>query len=662
MKTILLALLCASAWAANTGYSPTYTGTGSGCVAGGTCYYIDFVGGSDSNNGLSTGAAWKHVPGMTGASGNAASHSNAQTDEFILKGGVTWTNAAMPWVMTTGGASTPNGYAYPGMYIGYDPAWNSGTVIAVHVVDPGSCVNGTTMSVALTGGGGSGATATAQVETDQYATGDLQFVTVTGAGSGYTSNPTVAFTTTAGSCTTLPTAYSDIYSPIISGAGTVWGNSSNIAPLVQIQVDYGTIDHLDFGHMLWYAGGSYSGGSPTLLGPWGHHMETRNIFLHDFGMNGAAVAANLVGARNAAQSAGLQGASASTVTNSIFNNYESEISAGCDNGYSGHCTNNTAIYDNDTVTNCIINAWRGGLYTVDGGSTAEYIVAGNKMWAILNDPATQHPDAFYILASSVVYNNVLRDIYNGSAAFYIETGNGNSPAGKGLKQWMFNNVQFGIGTNGSGTSTPPIGWTSEFISGSASSMSPNPDLRAYNNTFYSNVGTTDCINAGQWFGASQTLSASFPFTLQNNFCVSTQASVHWFGANGVSTPCCGIWNTLSDPWATATKNAVDLVNVIITPTNATSQGYTAANNYAPTLVSNDSVAFASGGNSQNLTSLCSTSVNGVSLAALCFDINGVARPAVGGWNAGAYQFGGSSTLGGSITQGKSSIVGLVSAH
>lgn len=658
MRIAILLLLGSLAWATNTGYSPSYVGTGNGCVAGGTCYYIDFVGGSDSNNGLSKVAAWQHVPGMTGATGNAASHTNAQTDEYILKGGITWTAAAMPWNMTTGGASTPNGYAYPGMYIGYDPTWNAGIVNSVPVVDPGSCASGTTLAVTISGGGGSGATATAQVETDQYAAGDLQFVTVTAPGSGYTSNPTAIFSVASGSCTKLPTAYPDIFRPVISGAGTVWGNSSNILPLVVINVDYATIDNLEFAHMLWYAGSSYSGGSPTLLGPWGHHMETRNIFLHDFSMDGAADASKLVGARNAAQSSGLQGASGSLLTNSIFNNYEAAIRAGCDNGYSGTCTSNTAIYDNESVTNCIINAWRAGIYTVDSSIT-EYLVAGLKVWAILNDPATQHPDAFYLLGSTICYNNVLRDIYNGSAAFYIETSNGISPVAKGLVSYMFNNVQFGIGTKGSGTSTPPIGWTSEFVASGASSFSPNPDLRAYNNTFYSNVGTTDCINAGQWFGASQTLSASFPFTLQNNFCVSTQASVHWFGANGVSSPCCGIWNTLSDPFATATKNAVDAVNVIITPTNATSQGYTAGNNYAPTLASNDSVTYASGGNSVNLTSLCSTSVNGISLAPLCADINGVARPSVGGWNAGAYQFGASALSTPVIYTGKTTISGKV---
>jgi hypothetical protein len=39
--------------------------------------------------------------------------------------------------------------------------------------------------------------------------------------------------------------------------------------------------------------------------------------------------------------------------------------------------------------------------------------------------------------------------------------------------------------------------------------------------------------------------------------------------------------------------------------------------------------FASGGNSQNLTSTCSGNLNGLSLANLCYDILGNARPSMG---------------------------------
>jgi hypothetical protein len=52
-----------------------------------TTFYVDYSGGSDSNAGTSTGAAWKLCPGMSGFAG---SYSHAAGDRFIFKGGVTW--------------------------------------------------------------------------------------------------------------------------------------------------------------------------------------------------------------------------------------------------------------------------------------------------------------------------------------------------------------------------------------------------------------------------------------------------------------------------------------------------------------------------------------------------------------------------------------------
>jgi hypothetical protein len=634
----LLAIATLSAAQTNNGYTPSGVGT-HGCVAGGTCYYIDITNGSDSNNGTAKATAWAHLPGMACATGNASSHSFSQTDEFILKGGETWPAACYPASISSGSASTPNGYAYPGMYIGYDPTWNTGTVTHVVVTDPGSCASGTTLSVSLTGGGGSSATATAQVETDPYAQGDLQFVTVTAAGSSYTSNPTVGFSVTGGSCTTLPTAYADIYSPILDGTGTTYGSSSGISPMFTYQVNYGTVDHLDIRNYLWYGNGnSYSGGSPVMLAMYGSHHLAENLFLHNFGAAGAATT-NLVGALNDAQSTaygGSGGTSIGLLTNSVLNNYESEVRGGCANGYGGSCTQNTAIYSDLSVTNNVINAWRAGVYT-DANSTNGFLVAGNKIWAILSDPNTQHPDGVYLQGGGLTYNNILRDIYSGTAAFYVETGDGSSPNTKGFTQYLFNNLMFGIGTNGSGTSTPPIGFTSEFSSSSATGYSPTAALYAYNNSFYSNVGTTACINAGQWFGKSGTLAnANIAFTLYNNFCVSSQGSGHWYAGNNSGNA--GTWNGNTSPDSSGVQALIDPTATILSSSTASSDGYVAGNNYAPTTSGNPSVTFASGGNSVNLTSSCSGTVGGNSLANLCYDILGNARLSSGGWNSGAYQY------------------------
>jgi hypothetical protein len=54
----------------------------------GYTYYVDFVGGSDSNNGRSTGAPFKHCPGDNSATGIADSTTLTAGDKVIFKGGV----------------------------------------------------------------------------------------------------------------------------------------------------------------------------------------------------------------------------------------------------------------------------------------------------------------------------------------------------------------------------------------------------------------------------------------------------------------------------------------------------------------------------------------------------------------------------------------------
>lgn len=67
-------------------------------------YYVDFVGGSDSNSGTSTSTPWKRVKGMTGVTSAAAAATLAGGDTIIFKGGVTWTNS-WPWSLIGGSAS-----------------------------------------------------------------------------------------------------------------------------------------------------------------------------------------------------------------------------------------------------------------------------------------------------------------------------------------------------------------------------------------------------------------------------------------------------------------------------------------------------------------------------------------------------------------------------
>src|SRR5581483_2565408 len=81
-----------------------------------SCFYIDFVGGSDSNSGLSEAAPLKRAPGMQGCSGSCAAISPSGGFGFILKGGVTWDSTTQPWNWNwSGNSGAP-------IYIGYDPS------------------------------------------------------------------------------------------------------------------------------------------------------------------------------------------------------------------------------------------------------------------------------------------------------------------------------------------------------------------------------------------------------------------------------------------------------------------------------------------------------------------------------------------------------------
>jgi hypothetical protein len=95
-----------------------------------TNYYIDWVNGSDINNGITRSTPWKHAPGMNGCANNCLAYQTAHSDpmgtngagdQFILKGGVTWPNAALSWVWTYGSGTEANP-----IYFGVDQTWYIG--------------------------------------------------------------------------------------------------------------------------------------------------------------------------------------------------------------------------------------------------------------------------------------------------------------------------------------------------------------------------------------------------------------------------------------------------------------------------------------------------------------------------------------------------------
>ena len=79
-------------------------------------YYIDYETGNDTATGLTKQTAWKCHPFMAGFTGAYTFHAG---DIYILKGGVTWPNAAFPLVIQN---------AWNKEYSGLDTAWNIVTV------------------------------------------------------------------------------------------------------------------------------------------------------------------------------------------------------------------------------------------------------------------------------------------------------------------------------------------------------------------------------------------------------------------------------------------------------------------------------------------------------------------------------------------------------
>lgn len=84
-------------------------------------YYIDYQGGSDSNNGTSKSTPWKRHPFMPGFSG---SYTHAAGDDYIFKGGVVWPKEAMPLIIKKGGTAA-NVSEYK-----TDPGWFNGSAFA----------------------------------------------------------------------------------------------------------------------------------------------------------------------------------------------------------------------------------------------------------------------------------------------------------------------------------------------------------------------------------------------------------------------------------------------------------------------------------------------------------------------------------------------------
>ncbi len=106
-------------------------------TASATTYYIA-ANGSDSNSGTSNTSPWLHAPGMNGCSGVCASVTPVAGDQFILRGGDTWTSSSLPWNWNWSGSSGNN------IFIGANQSWFSGSAWTRPVLTGGGAWPGAT--------------------------------------------------------------------------------------------------------------------------------------------------------------------------------------------------------------------------------------------------------------------------------------------------------------------------------------------------------------------------------------------------------------------------------------------------------------------------------------------------------------------------------------
>ena len=84
-------------------------------------YFVDFAGGSDSNNGLSATTAWKHCPGDTNSAGVPKGIALAAGDSVVFKGGVAYVGDIA--VKSSGAGGSPI------TYDGTGSNWGSGRAL-----------------------------------------------------------------------------------------------------------------------------------------------------------------------------------------------------------------------------------------------------------------------------------------------------------------------------------------------------------------------------------------------------------------------------------------------------------------------------------------------------------------------------------------------------
>ncbi len=628
-----------------------------------TCY-IDHVNGSDSNDGTTetTGGGhgpWKHAPGMLGLSptgtstgdgctANCASQVPVAGDKYILKGGVVWPYTTMPWSWgSASGTSSTQTYGCAGtgcIYVGNAvgaglPAWNAGVVNSVVMTrDLGGWNPASPPTITLSGGGGSGAAATPNVmpaaQSDPNVAGFIYHVTLTSGGSGYTSAPSCSISGGGGT----GTCAADIDRAIIDDGALQasppdWpcglaSNSWNHGP-----INYGAGSYVIFNGLevrdLWCQT-SASRGPIDMLGGIGPHSTASNNYVHGEFVDcvtpasGAPVAVTSPCPTSGAgyvwpQDNGIDPYGAySEAANNIVEDGDSFVLGTSTTVSNNYCGLNGA---------CIATSF--GI-EMSAGTAGPSSVHGNKIysgaWLIRQQGnATANPFlaynnevwlALYAYNPSFHVNRRYSQLSTGTTLYSYNNIDHNHVAAASNQQqcapsqslYFFNEV---IWAQGGGTPPYGINTTSPAVGGCAAYF--------FNDTIYNAQSSQGyvCLNS------NSTATNATTVVMQNLHCITGPSVVNPFWGSGYTNI------TYEDYAGSSVAANVQAASVVQGISTANAQGYTLLNLYAPTSASGATVPFATGGNSANLSALCSGY-----LVPLCSDINGVPRGP--NWQAGAY--------------------------